>query len=227
MGRLSGSSGGRAARRQYRRSRPLRRRRPHARDLLEERSFRENRPGASNGSARNGEDDRAPQRAGRADDAEPRRAGAASGRRPRPRGVRAAARARARSTARSPTSRSRTSTTRRMSPDLDLARDLAWPGEYPYTRGIHPNGYRDRLWTMRQFAGFGIGQSRPTSAITFCSRRASTVSPSPSICRRSWATTPTPRNRAAKSASAASRSTRWPTWKCSSTASTWARSPPR
>ncbi len=38
---------------------------------------------------------------------------------------------------------------------LDLPRDLAWPGQYPYTRGIHPNGYRDRLWTMRQFAGFG------------------------------------------------------------------------
>ncbi len=38
---------------------------------------------------------------------------------------------------------------------LDLARDLAWPGIFPYTRGIHPNGYRDRLWTMRQFAGFG------------------------------------------------------------------------
>jgi methylmalonyl-CoA mutase, N-terminal domain len=33
--------------------------------------------------------------------------------------------------------------------------DLPWPGEYPYARGIHPNGYRDRLWTMRQFAGFG------------------------------------------------------------------------
>src|SRR5579862_7030781 len=41
---------------------------------------------------------------------------------------------------------------------LDLARDLAWPGEYPYTRGIHPNGYRDRLWTMRQFAGFGTAK---------------------------------------------------------------------
>jgi methylmalonyl-CoA mutase, N-terminal domain len=39
--------------------------------------------------------------------------------------------------------------------NIDLARDLAWPGQYPYTRGIHPNGYRDRLWTMRQFAGFG------------------------------------------------------------------------
>ena len=38
---------------------------------------------------------------------------------------------------------------------LDLARDLAYPGEYPYTRGIHPGMYRDRLWTMRQFAGFG------------------------------------------------------------------------
>ncbi len=38
---------------------------------------------------------------------------------------------------------------------LDLARDLAYPGEYPYTRGIHAGMYRDRLWTMRQFAGFG------------------------------------------------------------------------
>jgi methylmalonyl-CoA mutase N-terminal domain/subunit len=33
--------------------------------------------------------------------------------------------------------------------------ELPRPGEYPYTRGIHANGYRDRLWTMRQFAGFG------------------------------------------------------------------------
>jgi methylmalonyl-CoA mutase N-terminal domain/subunit len=32
---------------------------------------------------------------------------------------------------------------------------LPVPGEYPYTRGIHPTGYRGRLWTMRQFAGFG------------------------------------------------------------------------
>ena len=38
---------------------------------------------------------------------------------------------------------------------LDLARDLSTPGEFPYTRGIHANMYRDRLWTMRQFAGFG------------------------------------------------------------------------
>jgi methylmalonyl-CoA mutase N-terminal domain/subunit len=38
---------------------------------------------------------------------------------------------------------------------LDFERDLATPGEFPYTRGIHPSGYRGRLWTMRQFAGFG------------------------------------------------------------------------
>jgi methylmalonyl-CoA mutase N-terminal domain/subunit len=39
--------------------------------------------------------------------------------------------------------------------DVDPIRDLGAPGEYPYTRGIHPTGYRGKLWTMRQFAGFG------------------------------------------------------------------------
>jgi methylmalonyl-CoA mutase N-terminal domain/subunit len=38
---------------------------------------------------------------------------------------------------------------------LDYARDLNDPGGFPYTRGIHPTGYRGKLWTMRQFAGFG------------------------------------------------------------------------
>jgi methylmalonyl-CoA mutase N-terminal domain/subunit len=37
----------------------------------------------------------------------------------------------------------------------DVGRDLPPPGVYPYTRGIHPTGYRGKLWTMRQFAGFG------------------------------------------------------------------------
>ena len=36
--------------------------------------------------------------------------------------------------------------------------DIGYPGEYPYTRGIHPTGYRGKLWTMRQFAGFGTAQ---------------------------------------------------------------------
>src|SRR5262245_12736000 len=38
---------------------------------------------------------------------------------------------------------------------LDYDRDLGVPGDFPYTRGIHANGYRGKLWTMRQFAGFG------------------------------------------------------------------------
>ncbi len=38
---------------------------------------------------------------------------------------------------------------------LDYARDLAAPGEFPYTRGVYPTMYRGRLWTMRQYAGFG------------------------------------------------------------------------
>jgi methylmalonyl-CoA mutase N-terminal domain/subunit len=39
--------------------------------------------------------------------------------------------------------------------DLDPRRAIGIPGEFPYTRGIHPTGYRSKLWTMRQFAGFG------------------------------------------------------------------------
>ncbi|MDT4967047.1 MAG: methylmalonyl-CoA mutase, N-terminal domain [Acidobacteriota bacterium] len=38
---------------------------------------------------------------------------------------------------------------------IDFKRDTGFPGEFPYTRGIHPTGYRGKLWTMRQFAGFG------------------------------------------------------------------------
>jgi methylmalonyl-CoA mutase N-terminal domain/subunit len=41
---------------------------------------------------------------------------------------------------------------------IDYDRDLGYPGEYPYTRGIHPTMYRGRLWTMRQFAGFGTAK---------------------------------------------------------------------
>ena len=41
---------------------------------------------------------------------------------------------------------------------MDLARDLGHPGEYPFTRGVHPTMYRGRMFTMRQFAGFGTAQ---------------------------------------------------------------------
>ncbi|HXE74184.1 MAG TPA: methylmalonyl-CoA mutase family protein [Candidatus Xenobia bacterium] len=43
-------------------------------------------------------------------------------------------------------------------PDFDYERDLGFPGQPPYTRGIHSTMYRGRLWTMRQFSGFGTPQ---------------------------------------------------------------------
>ena len=42
--------------------------------------------------------------------------------------------------------------------DLNYMRDLGFPGEYPFTRGIHATMYRGRIWTMRQFSGFGTAE---------------------------------------------------------------------
>ena len=41
---------------------------------------------------------------------------------------------------------------------FDPERDLGWPGEYPFTRGVQPTMYRGKLWTMRQFAGYGTAK---------------------------------------------------------------------
>ena len=42
--------------------------------------------------------------------------------------------------------------------DMDYLREVGFPGEYPYTRGVHYTGYRGKLWTMRMFAGFGTAE---------------------------------------------------------------------
>ncbi len=42
--------------------------------------------------------------------------------------------------------------------DFDPVRDLGVPGAPPFTRGVQPNMYRGRLWTMRQYAGFGTAK---------------------------------------------------------------------
>src|SRR5689334_24097531 len=42
--------------------------------------------------------------------------------------------------------------------DLPAAEDIGLPGQYPFTRGVYPSMYRGRLWTMRQFAGFGTAE---------------------------------------------------------------------
>ncbi len=43
-------------------------------------------------------------------------------------------------------------------PDFDYTRDLGYPGEYPFTRGVQPNMYRGRVWTIRQYSGFGTAE---------------------------------------------------------------------
>lgn len=47
-------------------------------------------------------------------------------------------------------------------PDFDYQASLGFPGEFPYTRGIHPTMHRGRLWTMRMFAGFGTAEETNT-----------------------------------------------------------------
>ena len=42
--------------------------------------------------------------------------------------------------------------------EMDYLRDLSFPGEYPFTRGVYPTMYRARFWTMRQYAGFGTAE---------------------------------------------------------------------
>jgi len=42
--------------------------------------------------------------------------------------------------------------------ELDYLKDLGMPGDYPYTRGVQRTMYRGRLWTMRQYAGFGTAE---------------------------------------------------------------------
>src|SRR2546428_13381936 len=39
--------------------------------------------------------------------------------------------------------------------EVDYGRDLGYPGTFPFTRGVYPSMFRGKLWTMRQFAGFG------------------------------------------------------------------------
>ena len=76
----------------------------------------------------------------------------------RARALRGGARAAGRALlARSPGSRTSRST-RRSTVEVDYDRDLGYPGDYPFTRGVYPSMYRGRLWTMRQFAGFGTAE---------------------------------------------------------------------
>ena len=67
------------------------------------------------------------------------------------------------------------------------------PGQFPFTRGVQPKMYRRRLWTMRQYAGFGTGGRVERALPLPAGPGARPACRSPSTCRRRWATTPTTR----------------------------------
>ena len=59
---------------------------------------------------------------------------------------------------------------------------IGWPGEFPFTRGIHPTGYRGKPWTIRQFSGFGNAQ-QTNERYKMLLGRAAQGCPWPSTCR--------------------------------------------
>ena len=111
-------------------------------------------------------------------------------------------------------------------PDFDYANDLGFPGEYPYTRGIHYNMYRGRRWTMRQFAGFGTAEET-NARYNFLLKQGQTgLSVAFDFPTLMGYDSDSPRSLGEVGA-AAWPSTAWRTWSVSSRASRWTRSPPR
>ena len=104
---------------------------------------------------------------------------------------------------------------------------IGFPGEFPFTRGVYPSMYRGRLWTMRQFAGFGTaeetnerfrylldhGQTGPVHGVRHAVADGPRLGP-PALARARWA-------------ARAWRWTRSTTWRRCSPASRWATCPPR
>ncbi len=107
--------------------------------------------------------------------------------------------------------------------EFDPAEKLGHPGEYPFTRGVYPSMYRGRLWTMRQFAGFGTVEEtneRFRYLLDHGQTGLSTAFDMPTL----MGSTPTTRARSARSGSRGSRSTPSTTWRRCSTGSRSTRS---
>ena len=111
--------------------------------------------------------------------------------------------------------------------ELDYERDLGWPGAYPFTRGVYPSMYRGRLWTMRQFAGFGTAEETNERFRYLLDARADGPLDRLRHADADGLRLRPRRARSARSGARASRSTRSPTWRRSSTGSRSARSRPR
>jgi methylmalonyl-CoA mutase N-terminal domain/subunit len=81
--------------------------------------------------------------------------------------------------------------------DLPAGEEIGLPGQFPFTRGVYPSMYRGRLWTMRQFAGFGTAEET-NERFRYLLGHGQRASRPRSTCRRCWATTPTIRARGAR-----------------------------
>ena len=79
--------------------------------------------------------------------------------------------------------RSSRSTGRRRAPTYPGFERIGWPGEFPYTRGLYPTGYRGRTWTIRQFAGFGNARADQRAVQDAPRRRRRRAVASRSTCR--------------------------------------------
>ena len=128
------------------------------------------------------------------------------------------------SAAPTPASRSSRSTRPTTSPGGIPTTQLGAPGQPPYTRGVYPSMYRGRLWTMRQYAGFGTRRGDQRALQVPARAPGRPACRAPSTCRRRWATTPTTRAPRARSARSAWRSTRSTTCACCSPTSRSTRS---
>ena len=100
-------------------------------------------------------------------------------------------------------------------PDFEVTRDAPAPGEFPYTRGIHPTGYRGKVWTMRQFAGFGTPEEtneRYKQLLSAGGTGLSVAFDLPTLMGRDPDDVWSLGCRSARWASAACPSCRWPIW---------------
>ena len=101
---------------------------------------------------------------------------------------------------------------------FDPERDLSFPGEFPFTRGIQPTMYRGRLWTMRQYAGFGTAAESNRRYRYLLSQGVSGLSVAFDLPTQIGYDSDHQPGVRARSAASAWRSIRSKTWRCCSTA---------
>ena len=109
----------------------------------------------------------------------------------------------------------------------DYNRDIGYPGEYPYTRGVQPTMYRGRLWSIRQYAGYGTPQETNERFKFLLKEGQPGLSVAFDLPTQLGYDSDDQLSLRAKSAKSASPSTRSPTWRRCSTAFRSTRSAPR